>query len=245
MRNVLAIIPARGGSKGLPNKNVLPVDGIPMVCRAIKESLNSKLISKVIVSSDSNRIIEQSLLCGAEVPFKRPDEFSTDNAGISGVIEHAIDFLLKEDYYDPEIIVLLQANSPFVNTKVIDECINKIIEEDADVVYTVSCVEHPPYWVQNINKYGCPEFVFPKKMIPERFLRQEMPLLYRPTGTVSVSKVEYLKECFSKDKVPGYNLPISGQKTYAIKIDQITGIDIDGYLDYLLALAVVDNKVIT
>ncbi len=235
---VLAFIPARGGSKGVPKKNILPLGGRPMIGWAIEAARTTAAISRTLVSSDSEEIMEVAKRYGAEAPFTRPADLATDAAGTWEVLTHCLDWLENQEKYVPDIVVLLQANSPFVKPRVIQDCFDLLLGSDSDVVYTVSKIEHPPHWAQSVDQSGRPDFFAPRDSIPIHTRRQDMPDLYRPTGTVSATRMDYLRECRRRSIVPGFHLPIPDQRSRVVVIDQITGLDIDTQLDYLVAQSV-------
>ena len=115
-RKILAVIPARGGSKGLPRKNLLPLGDRPLICWTIAAALAAKRITRVIVSTDDREIAAAAAACGCEVPFLRPPQLATDTAGSADVMRHAVDSL-EEDY---DWLMLLQPTSPFRTADHID-----------------------------------------------------------------------------------------------------------------------------
>lgn len=147
-KTFLAIIPARGGSKRLPRKNVLDLCGKPLITWSIEAGLNSKYIDKVVVSSDDDEILEISRKFGAET-IKRPDELASDTATTFDAIKHTIDNLEKYDY-----IVLLQPTSPLRDQKHIDEAIELLVEKNADAVVSVCEMDHSPLWSNTLPQDG-------------------------------------------------------------------------------------------
>lgn len=129
-KKVLAIIPARGGSKGIPKKNIKPLNGKPLIAWTIEEAKKSVYIDKLIVSTDCEEILEVAKEFGAEVPFKRPAELAQDDTPSVELILHAIDYLSGYDY-----ITLLQPTSPLRVVKDIDQCISKTIKGNVQHVY--------------------------------------------------------------------------------------------------------------
>src|SRR5260221_4898007 len=111
--NVLAIIPARGGLKGIIRKILIPVRGKPLMAYSIEHALKSKLISRVIVSSEDREIMDCALEYGAEVPFERPKELAEDHVLDIPVFEHALNFLKEKENYVPELVVHLRPTCPF------------------------------------------------------------------------------------------------------------------------------------
>jgi CMP-N-acetylneuraminic acid synthetase len=140
-KNVLAVIPARAGSKGIKNKNIIPLNGQPLITYTINAALGSKLISDTIVSTNSERIKEISIKHGVSVPFMRPEYLSTDAANAIQTMQHAVKKMenINKNVYD--YVVMLQPTSPLRKSSDIDTCINKIINTGCDSVISVMDVE--------------------------------------------------------------------------------------------------------
>ena len=146
MLNVLGVIPARGGSKGVPGKNIKPLAGIPLIAYTIRASINSKYLTRVIISTDNEEIANISRKYGGEVPFLRPPDLATDNANAIPVIQHALTTLEKnEDAVIYDFVVMLQPTSPFRTEKDIDGAIKLLDRSGADSVISVINVDahHP------------------------------------------------------------------------------------------------------
>ena len=133
----LAIIPARGGSKGIPEKNLKLIAGKPLIAWTIEQALNASLLDRVIVSTDSEEISEIALMYGAEVPFKRPSKLSTDESTTEASLIHCVDWLKANEDFDPENIILLQCTSPIRNENSIDQAIIKFKDEKAGSLLSV------------------------------------------------------------------------------------------------------------
>jgi len=129
--SVVAVIPARGGSKGVPGKNLRPVGGIPLVTRAVASARSSRFIDRVIVSTDDPFITAVADDAGAEV-FGRPASLATDHASSESALMHVLDTLPK----DPDVLVFLQATSPFIDTDALDEAIDRVLGGAEDVVFS-------------------------------------------------------------------------------------------------------------
>lgn len=138
MDSVLGLIPCRGGSKGVPRKNVREVAGEPLLAYTVRASLNADHVDRTVVSTDDEEIKEVALDAGADVPFDRPDELATDEAAIEPVIEHAIEWLREKEGEDYDTTLLLQATSPLRTADQVDEAIERYRERDADSVVAVS-----------------------------------------------------------------------------------------------------------
>ncbi|MBU0750269.1 acylneuraminate cytidylyltransferase family protein [Patescibacteria group bacterium] len=134
---VLAIIPARGGSKSIPKKNIHDVCGMPLIHYSIKAANESALIDAVIVSTDSPEIAEIAKLCDGEVPFLRPAEFAQDDSRDVEYLRHAVEWVRKERGWHPEIIVMVPPTSPSRTAADLDRAIQHLIDSNADSVRTV------------------------------------------------------------------------------------------------------------
>lgn len=141
MTNILGVITARGGSKRIPGKNLRPLGGIPLVEHTFRAALESKLLTRVILSTDDDEIMKAGREYGVEVPFKRPPELSGDTARTVDVIIHAVNFVEKQGF-SPDIVVVLEPTSPLRRASDIDAAISKHIETGADSVVSVVRTDH-------------------------------------------------------------------------------------------------------
>lgn len=217
-KTFLAIIPARGGSKRLPRKNVLNLCGKPLIAYSIEAGLKSKYISKVIVSSDDEEILQISQNFGADV-IKRPDNLATDTATTFDTIEHAINSLEKFDY-----IILLQPTSPLRNEKHIDEAIELLNQRNADAIISVCETEHSPLWCNTLNEDLSMADFLSKELLDKR--SQELPKYYRLNGAIYICKTEK----FLNNR--GFFLENS---IIAYMMDKKDSVDIDEEIDFKLA----------
>lgn len=152
-KRFLGVITARGGSKGIPRKNIKKLAGKPLIEYTFKAVKQSRYLDRCIVSSDSKEIIEYSKSNNIEAPFVRPQELSTDNTKSIDVIIHAVNFLKKKENYIPDYIVILQPTSPLRTAKDIDQSIELILDDPkADSLVSVIKVPH------NFNPYSIMEF---------------------------------------------------------------------------------------
>lgn len=138
----IAVIPARGGSKRIPRKNIKEFCGKPMITYSIEAALQSGCFDKVIVSTDDTEIAEVARRYGAEVPFIRPAELSNDYTGTIPVVRHAIEWFMQQGV-DPQLVCCLYATAPFVTTKYLQQGLQQIIEQDADYAFTVTSYAFP------------------------------------------------------------------------------------------------------
>lgn len=221
---MLAIIPARGGSKGVPGKNIKDLAGKPLIYYTIKAAKESKYIDRIIVSTDYKEIAEVALKYGAEVPFLRPDELATDNAKAIDNYIYTVDRLnnMNKDGGLEEFIVL-QPTSPLRTSTDIDNAIKIFYEKNADTVISVVKAEHPPTWYKKISKDGILVDYF--SLTDNSLNRQEAEETYLPNGAIYILKYKALKENYGY-----YN-----SKTYPYIMKQESSIDIDTILDFKLA----------
>jgi CMP-N-acetylneuraminic acid synthetase len=193
-RRCLAVITARGGSKGLPGKNIKVLLGKPLIAWTIEKALESKCIDRVVVSTDSDEIAAVAENCGAEVPFKRPEKLSGDNVGSFDVVAHAIEYLAeKGDEYD--YVILLEPTSPMRKKGDLDSAIAALIdkEKEADSLVSLGRVnlEHPAV-IKKVNDMG---FMEPYVERPEKATgRQGFSPAYFPYGVIYFTKISSLYE---------------------------------------------------
>ena len=232
--DILAIIPARGGSKGLPGKNVIELDGFPLIAYTIAAAKLSKRITRIIVTTDFPIIAEIALKYGAEVPFMRPSEISTDTSLDIEFINHTLKFLKKNGNYEPNLIVHLSPVIPLRKSKVIDLAILEIIKDKkATSLRSASLFNHSGYKLTKlVNGYwhffGNEDF---KKDIEYyNFPRQLLPNTYIPNGYVDIIKPKTIKETNS----------LHGDKIKAFITEQTA--DIDSIEDLIFANQLLLNK---
>jgi len=214
-KTFLAIIPARGGSKRLPRKNVLDLNGKPLIAHSIEAGLNSKYIDKVVVSSDDEEILNISKEFGADT-IKRPDELASDTATTFDAIKHTIENSEKYDY-----IVLLQATSPLRNENHIDKAIELLESKNADAVVSVCEMDHSPLWSNTLDDSLSMQGFLRDEVLNKR--SQDLDKYYRLNGAIYICETEKLldeKSFFLKDNI------------FAYKMDRKSSIDIDTELDF-------------
>lgn len=155
-RKVVAIIPARGGSKSIKSKNIKNFCGKPLIAWTIEKALKSKYIDKVIVSTDSHEIADTALKYGALVPFIRPDELAIDSIGVEPVLKHAYEWLRDNENYMCDAFVLLMPTTPTRRVEHIDSSIELFLNSNFDSVVTVNetPANHTPYWTLTKDKYN-------------------------------------------------------------------------------------------
>jgi CMP-N,N'-diacetyllegionaminic acid synthase len=216
-KSFLAIIPARGGSKRLPRKNLLDLNGKPLIAWSIESGLKSEYIDKVVVTSDDDAILSVAESYGVLV-INRPVELASDTATTFDVIKHAI---TKVDEYD--YIVLLQPTSPLRNEMHVDGAIQLLETKNADAVISVSEMGHSPFWSNRIPVNGDMSNFLRDDIVNKR--SQDLEAYFRLNGAIYICKANKLIEqgsFFLKNNI------------FAYKMDKIDSIDIDEEIDYLL-----------
>lgn len=192
--NFLAIVPARGGSKGLPGKNIKELCGKPLVVWSIEAGLNSKYIDEVMVSTDDKKIAEISKQHGANVPFLRPSELASDTATTFDAVKHTIDYYKNELKKEFDYIVLLEPTSPLRENNDIDIMIEKIVDnqEEFDSISSIGEThEHPSIMKQIVNKNYIVPFCKELKVTTRR---QDNEKAYFPYGVAYIAKIKNFLE---------------------------------------------------
>ena len=221
-KNILALIPARGGSKSIPMKNMKSLCGKPLIYYSINSAINSKLITRIIVSTDNSLIRSYSDKLGAETPFLRPKKISQDKSSTLDVIVHTLDFLEKNESYVPDIVTLLQPTTPFRTSSMIDSSIRLLNRSQGDIVLGVKNSKNHPF-----RSFWHKKFLHPlKKDFLKYHQRQMFPASYYPTGEIYTFWTKNLKR---------FN-HIYGPKIVPLflKKNQVS-IDIDDPLDFFIA----------
>lgn len=229
-KRILALIPARGGSKGLLGKNIMPLCGKPLIAYTIESARNSKYITKVVVSTDSKDIRQIAIKFGAEVPFIRPSELATDTSSSIDSLIHAVNYFKRESREDFDMVAMLQPTSPLRQTIDIDNAVRTIISKDAQAIISVCQSEHHPWWSNTL-----PENLSMKNFLKkdiEQTNRQALPVYYRLNGAIFLVKTDYLLT----------NKSFYGDKTYAYVMPMERSIDIDSKHDFKIAEFYINNQ---
>ena len=186
---VLATIPARGGSKGIPRKNIRLFGGFPLIAYSIEAALQSETVSRVVVSTDDPEIAEVAQAFGAEVPFMRPAELAADRTTDLPVFQHALNWLAEHEDYHPEIVIHLHATTPVRPKGFVDQAVRLLLEHpEADCVRSVVSPGQNPYKMWQIDpQSGCmiPLLSIPGMAEPYNTPRQQLPGVYLQTGHVN------------------------------------------------------------
>jgi CMP-N-acetylneuraminic acid synthetase len=222
-KTFLAIVPARGGSKRLPRKNILDFAGKPLIAWTIEAALKSGYLDRVVVTSDSDEILEISSLYGAET-IERPSRLAEDDSSTFDAVADAISRV--EEPYD--YVVLLQPTSPLRESRHIDEAIELLELKKADGVISVCETDHPPQWSNTLPPDDSLSDFLSEELLGKR--SQEFGKYYRLNGAIYICDTQKLLE-------EGSFFLKSG--IYAYRMEKRHSIDIDDYYDYLVAKALV------
>ena len=218
----LAVIPARGESKGLPGKNIKDLCGKPLIAWTIERSLKSKYIDRTIVSTDSKSIASISEEYGAEIPFLRPAEFATDTSTTFSVIKHAIEHFADNEQQIFDYIIILQPTSPLREIDDIDKMIEKLAAsaQDFDSIISVGEVSEHPAIIKKLEN----DFVLPYCVdLPITTRRQDNTPAYFPYGIAYITKVSSFLE----------ERTIYTKRCTYFKIKRYQNYDIDDIYDFL------------
>jgi CMP-N,N'-diacetyllegionaminic acid synthase len=215
----LAVIPARGGSKGIPGKNIIDLNGKPLIQYSIDAALESKYIDDIIVSTDSEEIANVAKQCGAKVPFIRPSELSSDQAKTIDVLIHAI-AEMKNSGKEYDYIVLLQPTQPLRLSQHIDESIEKLVESEKESLVGVTPVQDHPILVRSINES---EELVPLLNTSSTVRRQDFPDYYKVNGAIYVNKLDgFNNETSLNDNIVPYVMDYR----YSVDIDEMIDLEI-------------------
>jgi YrbI family 3-deoxy-D-manno-octulosonate 8-phosphate phosphatase len=225
---ILALIPARGGSKSIPRKNIRPLAGHPLIAYSIAAGRQSRLVTRTIVSTDDEEIAAVARQYGAEVPFLRPAEFAQDNTTDFPVFTHALSWLKENEDYQPEIIVQLRPTSPIRPPECVDGAIQLLLDNpSADSVRGIVPSGQNPFKMWRVDENGQMRPLLSVPGIPEPFNapRQALPQTYWQTGHIDAIRTRAILEKNS----------LSGETILPLHIDPRYTIDIDTLKDWLRA----------
>jgi CMP-N-acetylneuraminic acid synthetase len=220
--DIICLIFARGGSKGLPNKNIRPLSGKPLIQWAIETAFEVSEISRVIVSTDSLEIAEIAMSCGADVPFMRPDYLASDTAAELDAWKHALAYLRDEELAMPKVMVSLPVTAPLRTAEDVSKAIQLFSSTDSDLVVAVSEAQRNPYFNMLVRD-GDLFVLGNSSMNVSR--RQDAPDYYDLSTVVYVANTDFV---LRTDRI------LNG-KTRAIVIPKKRSLDIDDIDDFALA----------
>jgi CMP-N-acetylneuraminic acid synthetase len=218
---VLALIPARGGSKEVPRKNIKKFNGKPLIAHSIEVAFQAQSIDRVVVSTDDENIAEIAKMNGAEVPFLRPPEISGDKASDNQFLRHAINWF-KNHNEDYSVIVLLRPTCLFRTSDDIDKAVQKLSTSGFDSVRSISRVGYSPYWMKKKDNEKLVSFLDSDF---EYSPRQSLPDVYQANGAVDVLRSSVI---MNHEIIYGENIGF-------IELDELSRTDIDTGLDFKIA----------
>jgi CMP-N,N'-diacetyllegionaminic acid synthase len=231
MTKIIGLIPARGGSKGIPGKNIKELAGKPLIAWTIEAALDSKILARILVSTDDEKIANVAREWGAEVSFMRPEYLSVDNSTSISVVHHAIQYLFEEGIHGSDYLLLLQPTSPLRIGKDIISAIDIAKLKDAAAVVSVTDSPIHPYLTKKITKEGVLENFIIGNF--DNMRRQDMPAAYALNGAIYLNKISSLheRETF---------IPENETHPYIMPADR--SIDIDTVWDFYLAELVLRDR---
>lgn len=227
-RIVLALIPARGGSKRLPRKNILPLQGKPLIAWTIEAAIQSQYVDQVIVSTECSEIASVCRKYGAETPFLRPPHLATDTASSNETILHALEAMSEKKN---DIVAILQPTSPLRTVDHIDESLELLVKKKAQGIVSVSECEHSPLWSNTLpinDQMG--EFI---GSLPTGKRSQDLPTYYRLNGAIYIYTTASL--------LANHGIFYSND-VYAFKMDRVCSVDIDEALDFHVAEMIIKTS---
>ena len=222
---VIAIIPARGGSKGIPKKNIKLLANKPLIAWTIEVALNCSLLERIIVSTDDSEIAEIAIQYGAEIPFLRPLEFAQDDTPDLPVYLHTINYLQEQESYHSDIVVWLRPTCPLRTNQDIEKAVQLLrMDTNTTSVRSVCLAEHHPYWMKKLEYDNLIPFL-PNIDETRYYRRQLLPSVYRLNGAVDVTRCQTVLETkkLYSGEMKGYIMPVE------------RSVDIDTELDLALA----------
>ena len=181
-QNILGVVPARAGSKGIPRKNLLTLGGKTLLELAIESARESRLLTRTIVSTEDEELAEVARECGAEVPFLRPSELASDTASVWSAMRHAVAYLAEREGWKADTAVILQPTTPFRRGEHIDATVQVLLDTGAESAMTVREVDYPPHWMLRMDNEGRLSRLIDDSHDYSR--RQDTPKVYQPAGMV-------------------------------------------------------------
>lgn len=227
---VVALICARGGSKGLPGKNIRPLAGKPLIAWAIEQARAVKRIGRIIISTDSEEIATVARQAGAEVPFLRPAELAEDKSPEWLVWRHALDYLKENEGSYPDALIVVPATAPLRAVEDLERCLDEYEKGDADMVITVTDANRSPYFnMVKVLPDGAVGLVIPPDGSITR--RQDAPVVYDMTTVAYVANPEFVmtRNGTFEGRVRHVHIPVE------------RALDIDTPLDFKIAECLIDS----
>jgi len=232
LNRILAITLARGGSKSVPKKNIKLLSGIPVIAHTIREALQSNLINRYVVSTDDAEIQKIALSYGADCPFLRPEKFATDTASSVAALQHAVDWVEKEEGMKYDYVVELMATNPLKRVDDIDNCIKKLIDTSADSVIAVHRLDdHHPARIKKIVDDRIVDFCVAEKLESRR--QDLTPDAYIRSGSIYALRRDHLM-------IQGQRYGSVESRPYILPPER--AVNIDSEIDFLIAEQLLEKR---
>lgn len=230
--NIIAIIPARGGSKGIPKKNIRILHGKPLIAWTIETALSTSCLKRVIVSTDDEEIAEVAKKYEADVPFLRPKEYAQDDTTDMPVYEHTLHWLEENERYIPDIVVWLRPTAPLRISEDIENAVDILIKAGTDWVRSVCEVNHHPYWMYRLENGRMEPFI-EGISIGKYIRRQLLPPAYKINGVVDVAW---------RSTILGKKLLYAGNmQAYVMPVER--SVDVDTEMDFVFLEAYMEKTI--
>ena len=235
MKEILAVIPARGGSQAVPGKNIRPLSGKPLLAYAIEEAHMSRHVTRTILSTDDEAIATVGRDYGVEIPFMRPPELAKNDTPSLSPHVHLLDWLRDNEDYDPDYTILLQPPSPFRTAQHIDDAIETFLSTpEAKSLVSITNADYHPHWMKVIDGSWLVPFM---PDAPSASARQQLPDVYRPNGAIYIQSPETLRGPGAYYATP--TLPFFMAREDSLNIDD----EYDFHLaELIMADRLLDNK---
>lgn len=224
-KRILAITLARGGSKSVPRKNIRPILGVPLIAYTIAEALRSQFINRYIVSTDDEEIRQVAMQYGADAPFLRPSEYSTDTASSVAAMQHAVNWVEQQEGIKYDYVIELMCTNPMKTVVDVDAVIQKLLITDADSVIAVHKLEdHHPIRIKKIIDDRIVDFCFPE--VPEMRRQDLKPDAYIRSGSIYGLRRDHLM-------MEGRRYGSANSRPYILPPERAVNVDTE--IDFLIA----------
>ena len=233
---ILFVITARGGSKGIPNKNLQKIGDVSLVGYKAISALRSRYCSRLIISTDSLDIQKDARFYGVEVPFTRPMELATDTASSMSVIQHTIDFFEMEEQETYDAIMLLEPSSPFARSVDYDRAVEIMVRNDANIVVGMREMEMDTSFIGPIDNNGCIYRIIDQIQSRNASRRQDAEAEFTVNGALYLFRWDFFKKHGS--------FYADGKKCFGYVMDRYRSIEIDEMIDLQWARFLVQNEYI-
>jgi CMP-N,N'-diacetyllegionaminic acid synthase len=233
---IVAIVPARGGSKTVPRKNIKDLCGKPMIAYAFEEARRSRFVERIVVSTDDPEIADVARKWGAEVPFLRPDSLSGDAVTDLPVFQHALTWLEEKGGYVPELVVHLRPTAPLRRAEHIDLGIRLLIEGDYDAVRSVTRAGQHPYKMWRLDEGRLSPYIHGEMAIPDAYNmpRQSLPQALVQNGSVDVAWRKTVMELGS----------MTGNRIGGFEMGEEESVNVDSMTDFVLAEILMKQRLV-